>query len=110
MSVMSTNPSLFPGDLSHPVSSDSWFDACRLVLPAELEQEITVVKFSLPGKEALRGVLGGIMELDRLHVQWVNSRIDDLLTRYVSPAPIGHPRFRSHNKSLSRARAPSFIH
>src|SRR5262249_20945284 len=27
LSVMNTNPSLFPGDLSRPVSSVSWFDA-----------------------------------------------------------------------------------
>jgi hypothetical protein len=30
---------------------------CRLVLPPELERELTVVEFTLPGKEALRGVL-----------------------------------------------------
>jgi len=35
---------------------------CRLVLPPELEREITVVEFALPGKEALRGVLHGILE------------------------------------------------
>jgi len=35
---------------------------CRLVLPPELEREITVVEFPLPGKDALRGVLAGIME------------------------------------------------
>ena len=35
---------------------------CRLVLPPELEREITVVEFALPGKEALRGVLHGIVE------------------------------------------------
>ncbi len=35
---------------------------CRLVLPPELEREITVVEFALPGKEALRGVLTGIMD------------------------------------------------
>ncbi len=35
---------------------------CRLVLPPELEREITVVEFSLPGKEALRAVLQGVME------------------------------------------------
>jgi hypothetical protein len=35
---------------------------CRLVLPPELEREITVVEFALPGKEALRGVLQGIAE------------------------------------------------
>jgi hypothetical protein len=35
---------------------------CRLVLPPELEREITVVEFALPGKEALRHVLGGILE------------------------------------------------
>jgi ATP-dependent 26S proteasome regulatory subunit len=35
---------------------------CRLVLPPELEREITVVEFALPGKAALRGVLHGILE------------------------------------------------
>jgi SpoVK/Ycf46/Vps4 family AAA+-type ATPase len=35
---------------------------CRLVLPPELEREITVVEFALPGKEALREVLSGIVE------------------------------------------------
>lgn len=35
---------------------------CRLVLPPELEREITVVEFALPGKEALRRVLHGILE------------------------------------------------
>ena len=35
---------------------------CRMVLPPELEREITIVEFSLPGKEELRAVLGGIME------------------------------------------------
>jgi SpoVK/Ycf46/Vps4 family AAA+-type ATPase len=35
---------------------------CRLVLPPELERELTIVEFSLPGKEALRTVLRGVME------------------------------------------------
>jgi ATP-dependent 26S proteasome regulatory subunit len=35
---------------------------CRLVLPPELERELTVVEFALPGKEALGNVLGGIVE------------------------------------------------
>lgn len=35
---------------------------CRLVLPPELEREITVVEFALPGKEALRHVFDGIVE------------------------------------------------
>jgi ATP-dependent 26S proteasome regulatory subunit len=35
---------------------------CRTVLPPELEREITIVEFSLPGKEALRTVLHGVME------------------------------------------------
>jgi len=38
------------------------FLGCRLVLPPELERELTVVEFALPGKETLRGVLHGIME------------------------------------------------
>ena len=35
---------------------------CRLCLPPELERELTVVEFALPGKEELGVVLGGIME------------------------------------------------
>jgi hypothetical protein len=35
---------------------------CRLVLPPELERELTVIEFALPGKEELGAVLGGIME------------------------------------------------
>jgi ATP-dependent 26S proteasome regulatory subunit len=35
---------------------------CRMVLPPELEREITVIEFALPGKEELGAVLGGIME------------------------------------------------
>jgi SpoVK/Ycf46/Vps4 family AAA+-type ATPase len=35
---------------------------CRLILPPELEREITIVEFALPGKDALRGVLVGIVE------------------------------------------------
>jgi hypothetical protein len=35
---------------------------CRLVLPPELEREMTVVEFALPGKEALGHVLEGIIE------------------------------------------------
>lgn len=35
---------------------------CRLCLPPELERELTVVEFALPGKEELRAVLGGITD------------------------------------------------
>jgi ATP-dependent 26S proteasome regulatory subunit len=35
---------------------------CRLCLPPELEHELTVVEFKLPGPVELRSVLGGIME------------------------------------------------
>jgi SpoVK/Ycf46/Vps4 family AAA+-type ATPase len=35
---------------------------CRMVLPPELERELTVIEFALPGKEQLRAVLEGIME------------------------------------------------
>ncbi len=35
---------------------------CRLVLPPELEREITVLEFALPGKEQLGDVLDGIVE------------------------------------------------
>ncbi len=35
---------------------------CRLVLPPELERELTVIEMSLPGKEVLRTVLHGVMD------------------------------------------------
>ena len=35
---------------------------CRLCLPPELEREVTVVEFSLPGKEELGQVLDGVLE------------------------------------------------
>ena len=35
---------------------------CRLVLPPELERELVVVEFALPGKDALRHVLQGILQ------------------------------------------------
>jgi SpoVK/Ycf46/Vps4 family AAA+-type ATPase len=35
---------------------------CRMVLPPELERELTVIEFALPGKEELSTVLSGIME------------------------------------------------
>jgi hypothetical protein len=35
---------------------------CRLCLPPELERELTVIEFALPGKEQLSAVLDGIME------------------------------------------------
>jgi ATP-dependent 26S proteasome regulatory subunit len=35
---------------------------CRLVLPPELEHELTIHEFALPGKEELRTVLRGVME------------------------------------------------
>lgn len=35
---------------------------CRLCLPAELERELTVIEFTLPGKEQLGHVLNGICE------------------------------------------------
>jgi SpoVK/Ycf46/Vps4 family AAA+-type ATPase len=35
---------------------------CRMILPPELERELTVIEFALPGKEELGAVLGGIME------------------------------------------------
>ena len=39
---------------------------CRLCLPPELERELTVIEFQLPGKEELRPVLAGIMESAKL--------------------------------------------
>ncbi len=35
---------------------------CRLVLPPELERELTVLEFALPGREELQKVLHGILE------------------------------------------------
>src|SRR5208282_4030467 len=35
---------------------------CRMVLPPELERELTVIEFALPGKEQLNAVLSGILE------------------------------------------------
>jgi ATP-dependent 26S proteasome regulatory subunit len=35
---------------------------CRLCLPSELEREVTVVEFSLPGKEELGRVMDGVLE------------------------------------------------
>ncbi|MEQ2010121.1 MAG: ATPase, partial [Limisphaerales bacterium] len=39
---------------------------CRLCLPPELERELTVIEFQLPGKEELRPVLAGIIESAKL--------------------------------------------
>ena len=39
---------------------------CRLVLPAELERELTTVEFSLPDKDGLKVVLDGIVESAKL--------------------------------------------
>jgi ATP-dependent 26S proteasome regulatory subunit len=35
---------------------------CRMILPPELERELTVIEFALPGKEELKAVMTGIME------------------------------------------------
>jgi ATP-dependent 26S proteasome regulatory subunit len=35
---------------------------CRLCLPPELEREVTVIEFSLPGKDELNRVLDGVLE------------------------------------------------
>ena len=35
---------------------------CRIVLPPELERELTVIEFDLPGKQELGAVLAGIIE------------------------------------------------
>ncbi len=40
---------------------------CRLCLPAELEREITVIEFALPGKQQLGTVLDGIIESAQLN-------------------------------------------
>jgi hypothetical protein len=39
---------------------------CRLCLPPELEREITVIEFALPGKQQLNQVLDGIIESAQL--------------------------------------------
>jgi ATP-dependent 26S proteasome regulatory subunit len=41
---------------------------CRLALPPELEREVTVIEFALPGKEHLGRVLDGILESAQLPV------------------------------------------
>ncbi|MBI5821399.1 MAG: AAA family ATPase [Verrucomicrobia bacterium] len=40
--------------------------ACRLKLPAELEREMTVVEFALPGREEIHHVLEGIIQSAKL--------------------------------------------
>ena len=40
--------------------------ACRLKLPAELEREMTVIEFALPGREQLQHVLEGIQKSAKL--------------------------------------------
>jgi len=45
---------------------------CRLCLPPELERELTVIEFALPGKEELQGVLSGIMESAGINSASVN--------------------------------------
>jgi SpoVK/Ycf46/Vps4 family AAA+-type ATPase len=40
--------------------------ACRLKLPAELEREMTVVEFALPGREQIHHVLEGIVQSAKL--------------------------------------------
>ena len=39
---------------------------CRMILPPELEREITLIEFALPGKAALGQVLDGIVESAKL--------------------------------------------
>jgi SpoVK/Ycf46/Vps4 family AAA+-type ATPase len=39
---------------------------CRLCLPPELERELTVIEFALPGKDQLAGVLEGIVKSAKL--------------------------------------------
>ena len=39
---------------------------CRFCLPPELEREITVIEFALPGKQQLNQVLDGIIESAQL--------------------------------------------
>jgi AAA+ superfamily predicted ATPase len=41
---------------------------CRLNLPPELERELTIIEFALPGKEHLNAVLDGIIESAQLNV------------------------------------------
>ena len=50
---------------------------CRMVLPPELERELTVIEFALPGKEELGAVLGGIMESAKLKNWRQRSRRSD---------------------------------
>lgn len=48
---------------------------CRMVLPQELEREITVLDFSLPGKEQLGAVLDGILESAQLPAMETDHRV-----------------------------------
>lgn len=47
---------------------------CRLCLPPELEREVTVIEFSLPGKEQLGLVLHGICESAKLPLPEADDR------------------------------------
>ena len=52
---------------------------CRLVLPPELEREITVIEFSLPDKSVLKGVLQGVVQsagLNGMHPEQEDKVID----------------------------------
>ncbi len=47
---------------------------CRMVLPPELERELTVIEFALPGKEQLNAVLSGIMESANIKTMEIDQR------------------------------------
>src|SRR6478609_1904582 len=55
---------LFKNLLQHAKSSSKTLIilGCRLILPPELERELTVVEFALPGKDQLLPVLNGVLE------------------------------------------------
>ena len=46
----------------------------RLILPPELERELTVVEFALPGKDQLCPVLNGVLESASLSLWPCSSR------------------------------------
>jgi hypothetical protein len=48
-------------------------------LPPELERELTVIEFTLPGKEELGAELGGIME--SAQIKNLNTEIQEKPTR-----------------------------
>ena len=64
---------------------------CRLILPPELERELTVIEFPLPGKTALGTVLDGIVESAKLPL------IDDEQRRTILDSASGLTTIEAEN-------------